>query len=319
MRPVLTRLLAGVFVCLSLVGCPIPAPAKPNPPISTKPAKPVPQSLNFWYSWDWIGGDFDPAKVRATGCTEILAVSVWKFGPQNAPLSLDQLRADAQTIKAKCAGLNVWWTFDFVRQAGNPLPASPARTLVDVAQRPMLLDNLASIGRVAKEMGFAGVGVDVEPYSAAVVYPDEKQGRVWGNQIVTQGFRRDNSTLKLAFFGPLKSCAAHPGFTPLIRGICEKSSPIVFSEDWYRLQGADVKKALKRTQDLIQTGTAGLGWFPEGHVPPDQVPGIISAAAPNARLAGAGGRPRLIYREGQTLLLPTNATALRQALLQPAN
>lgn len=314
MRPF--RLLALFLALAACVPITRTHPASAAPISQAAPSKkPLPTpSLNFWYSWDWNGADFNPALIRSVGCTEILAVSVWKFGPQNAPLSLDQLRADAQLIKAKCGDLHVWWTFDFVRQAGNPLPSSPSRTLVDVPQRPMLLDNLASIGRVAKEMGFAGVGVDVEPYSAALVYPDEKQGRLWGNQLVTQGWRRDNSGLKLVFFGPLKSCAAHPGFTPLIRGICEKSNPIVFTEDTYGLARIDAKKAIKQTQNLIGVGTAGLGWFPEGHVPAEQVPGIIAAAAPNVRLAGAGGRPRLIYREGGMLLDEAPAEALRQAL-----
>src|SRR4051812_22599234 len=144
MRLIFPRFWAGLFCALLLAGCPHPVPAKPQ----LAPAQVL------WYAWDWKNpAAFNPAQLQAAGVTGVMAVSPLLFAPQNEPLSLDRLRADAKEIQAHTGTLPVWWSFHTARQAGNPTPGSPTRTLCDprdFEQRAQLLNNYSSIGRVAR-------------------------------------------------------------------------------------------------------------------------------------------------------------------------
>lgn len=305
MRSALTRLLAGLFIALSLAGCPEAVPAKPPVPVQA-----------FLYSWDWTDpGAWSATAMQTSGITGVIAVSQKKFDPNERTLSLDELRTEAQAIKARCAPLAVAWSFSCTCQAGNPLPTSPARTFVDVAHRTMLLDNYASIGRVAKESGFPAVALDVEPWTGAgcLAYPQEPGTRQFGSDLVTKGLRRENAGLQVMAFAPLSAEKPLPAFQPLIRGMMDAAgkSGVFFNEDLYGLAaGIDARKVLVQTGAYTDAALPSAGWFASAKAP--DLAGWYQAAVPQLQAAARLSPYVMVYREGP--MTPEQQAALGRTL-----
>jgi hypothetical protein len=159
----------------------------------------------------------------------------------------------------------------------------------------MLLDNYASIGRVAKEAGFAGLALDSEDFGGAgLAWPDEPGARELGAALA-RACRQNNGTLPLAAFGPVSGAPA--GFQKVWRGFfgAAGKGAAFFNEDAYGIARVNVKQLLAQTRRVTGCDTPALAWWPEGNSA--AVPGYIGAAEAQVRAARQGGRPIMLYHE----------------------
>jgi hypothetical protein len=304
MRSLLTRLWAGVFLCLALAGCPIPAPAKPAP----APQKPAGDVL--WYAH---ADGPDAIQVAGPKAQDLQAIGIGgvvvsgsnflRYAvTQHRRLSLDEVGADLKPVVSACAPLPVWLEIGVSSQ-----DSTPPRTLYapkDAAQRGVVLDNLATVGQAAKEAGIPAVGFDFEAYGVSQPYAEKaEQLRVVGVDLAT-ALRRNYGAVRLFGFCPLSFYRKSDGARGLFRGFYSVAGQggVFFNEDSYGLSRQNVKQLLSSTADFTHCAIPACGWWPDGNAP-DPV-AAISAAAKNWKLAVQDGRPGMLYHEG--LLLTTD-------------
>lgn len=285
---------------------------------------PQPKSDILWYSHadgpdGIVSGTPKSADLQALGITGVIVsgANFLRYAVcQHRRLSLDAARASIRPVVAACAPLPVWLEVGVSSQ-----DSTPPRTLYapkDQAQRGIVLDNLATIGQVAKEMGIPAVGFDFEAYGVAQPYTEKaEQLRPVGVDLAT-ALRRNYSGVRLFGFAPLSFYRKSDGFRGLARGYYAVAGQggVFFNEDSYGLARVQVKALLTDTASFTHAGTPALGWWPGGNAA-DPV-GAISQAAANARAAMLGGRPVMLYHEGGLLVAdPARREALHKAL-QPA-
>jgi hypothetical protein len=314
MKQFFSHLLAGLLLCAALA---VGASAAPPP---------QPKSDILWYAHadgpDGItSGTPKASELQALGITGVIVsgTNFLRYNVQNRRLSLEEVRASIAPVVLACAPLPVWLELGVSRQAGNPLPTSPARTLYaprgPPEERVTALDNLATIGQAAKEAGIPAVGFDFEAYGVQAPYTEKaEQLRPVGVDLAT-ALRRNYGGVRLFGFAPLSFYRKSDGFRGLARGFyaVAGSSGVFFNEDSYGLARQNVKALLSDTASFTHAQVPACGWWPGGNAA-DPV-GAISQAAANARLAMQGGRPVLIYHEGAELISdPARREALKRAL-----
>lgn len=287
-----SRLLAGFLLCAALVGvAAAPAPA------------PQPKSDILWYSHaegpDGItSGTPKPADLQALGITGVIVsgANFLRYAVcQHRRLSLDAARASIRPVVLACAPLPVWLEVGVSSQ-----DSTPPRTLYapkDVAQRSVVLDNLATVGQVAKENGIPAVGFDFEAYGVSQPYTEKaEQLRPVGVDLAT-AIRRNYGGVRLFGFAPPSFYKKSDGFRGLARGYyaVAGASGVFFNEDSYNLTRQNVKALLSATAAYTQCLTPALGWWPDGNAA--DKPGNINAAAPNVQELLRLRVPIMIYHE----------------------
>lgn len=254
---------------------------------------PRPASAILW--WTTNEQALDVSMLQGIGITAVLSdgTAYLRTRIYVSPLSLEEVRASIKPIVDRAAPLPVW----LYVSAANPVGPRTLVGVKDVKARALLLENLANISRVAKELALPALGFDWEAYGVGQPYTEKpEQLRPLGVDVAT-AMRRSYAGVRLFGFCPLSFYRKSDGARGLFRGYyaIAGNSGVFFNEDAYGLARQDVKSLLASTADFTHAGTPALGWWPGGNAA-DPV-SAIGLAAGNWKLAVAGGRPGMIYHE----------------------